>query len=132
MLDYARQRAIEMLKVPRRAVLASHGPGGLQVGEYSCQALGLALYLLLPGACDQLVNLEHGGRVTLLSAVWELKGEAHIIPLGAHQPELDITQKPGAKWCRLVRVEPFQMHIRRAGGWGNLETLDLAREPLDI
>jgi len=31
MLDYVRQRAIEVLKVPRRAVLATSGPAGVQV-----------------------------------------------------------------------------------------------------
>jgi len=59
MLDYVRQRAIEVLKVPRRAVLATSGPSGVQVSEFPCEAIELELYLLVPQTSDHLFNLEH-------------------------------------------------------------------------
>jgi hypothetical protein len=125
MLDYARQRAIEALKIPRKAVLGTSGPAGVQVGEFPCEATGLTLYLLVPRTSDHLYNLEHGSMVTLLANGWELKGEAQILPPDAVIPGLDLCREPGAEWCVLVRVDPCQVQIRREGGWGNLETIDL-------
>jgi hypothetical protein len=125
MLDYARQRAIEALKLPRRAVLATSGPAGVQAGEFPCEATGLVLYLLVPRISDHLFNLEHGSFVTLLTGGWELKGKAQIILPDAPDLELNLLREPGAQWCVLVRVEPCQVQIRREEGWGNLETIDL-------
>jgi hypothetical protein len=33
---------------------------------------------------------------------------------------------PNAEWCVFVRVAPVRIQSRRCGGWGNLETIDLA------
>ena len=41
MLDYARQRAIEALKITQKAVLATSGPAGVQATEFPCEALVL-------------------------------------------------------------------------------------------
>jgi hypothetical protein len=124
MLDYARQRAMEALSVPRTVVLATSGPAGVQAGEFPCEAIDLDLYLLVPRTSDHLFNLENDSSVTLLAARWELKGEAHLLPPGAPALQLDLLREPGAEWCVLVRVEPSQMQIRKEEGWGNLETLD--------
>ncbi len=125
MLDYARQRASEALSIPRKAVLATSGPAGLQAGEFPCQALDLHLYLLVPRTSDHLFNLEHNPAVTLLTAGWELKGQAQVIPAGASDLKLDLLREPGTEWCALVRVAPCRLQIRRQEGWGNLETIDL-------
>jgi hypothetical protein len=125
MLDYARQRAIEALRLARRAVLATSGPAGVQAGEFPCQAIELDLYLLVPQACDHLFNLEHDSKVTLLTARWELRGEAQIICHNSPNLELDLLKAPEAEWCELVQVDPWQIHIRRQRGWGYLETIDL-------
>ncbi len=125
MLDYARQRAIEALGTPRIAVLVTSGPAGVQACEFRCEALDLDLYLLVPQTSDHLFNLEHDSIVTVLTAGCELKGKAQIIPRGAPDLELDLWREPGAEWCVLVRVEPFQVQIRSERGWGNLETIDL-------
>jgi hypothetical protein len=125
MLDYARQRAIEALKIPRRAVLATSGPAGLQAGEFPCEAIDLDLYLLVPKTSDHLFNLEHDSTVTLLTDRWELKGEAQVISPNSPDFELNLLREPGAEWCELVRVDPCRMQVRREGGWGNLETIDL-------
>src|SRR3990170_2946427 len=124
MLDYARQRASEALRIPRTAVLATSGPAGVQAGEFPCEAIDLNLYLLVPQTSDHLFNLEHDSTVTLLTAGWELKGKAYIVSTGAPDLELDLLREPGAEWCVLVRVEPSQVQIRGEVGWGSLETID--------
>ncbi len=125
MLDYARQRASEALKIPRSAVLATSGPAGIQAGEFPCEAIDLDLYLLVPKTSDHLFNLEHDSTVTLLAAGWELKGKAHIVLPGTSDLKLDLLLKPGAEWCVLLHVDPCRLQIRREAGWGNLETIDL-------
>ncbi len=124
-LDYARERAIEALRYTRSVVFVTSGPAGMLAGEFPCEAIGLDLYLLVPQTSDHLFNLEQDAAVALVSAAWELKGDARIISPVPVDIELALLQPPEAKWCALVRVEPRQMHIRREGGWGNLETIDL-------
>lgn len=128
MLDYARQHATEALSLPRRVVLATSGPAGVLAGEFPCEAKDLALYLLVPRTSDHLFNLEHNSSVTLLSAGWELKGEAMVVAtMGISAPGLDLglLGEPAAQWCVLVRIDPVRIQIKRDGGWGNIETIDV-------
>jgi hypothetical protein len=125
MLDYACQRAVEALKETPTAILASGGPAGVQAGEYACEAAGLDLFLLVPRTSDHLFNLEYDSAVTMLTPGWELKGTAQIVSDCATVPGLALLKKSGAKFCALVRVRPRRIHIRRAGGWGSVETIDL-------
>jgi hypothetical protein len=125
MLNYARQRAIEALRISRRSVFATSGPAGLQIGEFPCEAVEQNLYLLVPKTSDHLFNLERDSSVTLLTDRWVLEGEAHIISSNTSDLELDLLRGPGAEWCRLVRVDPYRIQIRRIDGWGYLETIDL-------
>src|SRR5574341_600738 len=125
MLDYARQRAIEVLKIPRSAVLATSGPAGVQASEFPCEALELELYLLVPQTSDHLFNLEHVSTVSLLTDIWELKGEAQILSPNSADLKLDMLREPEAQWSVLVQVSPCELQIRREEGWGNLETIDL-------
>jgi hypothetical protein len=125
MLDYARQRAVEALGVPRTAVLVTSGPAGLQAGEYPCEAVDVDLYLLVPWTSDHLFNLEQHSSVTLLAAGWELNGVAQVVSPTALDIELDLLREPGAQWCGLVRVAPRRMQLRREKGWGYLETIEL-------
>jgi hypothetical protein len=132
MLDYARQRAIEVLRIPRSAILATSGPAGLLATELPCEARDVHLYLLVPRTSDHLFNLEHDPSVTLLAAGWELKGKAQVISPttpdlvpGTASLELDLLHEPGAEWCRLLRVDPCLIQIRREKGWGYLESIEL-------
>ena len=125
MLDYARQRAVEALKATRTVILVTSGPAGVQAGEFPCEVLDLDLYILVPRISDHLFNLEHKSAVTLLTPSWELKGKAQIILPGDSNLQLDLLRGPGVEWYVLVRVDPCQVQIRREGGWGNLETIDL-------
>jgi len=125
MLDYARQRAVEVLRASRTAVLATSGPAGVQASKVSCEGLDLTVYILVPRVSDHLFNLENDPRVTLLTSAWELKGKAQVILADVSDLELNLVKEPGAEWCALVRVEPYQVHVRMETGWGNLETIDL-------
>ncbi len=125
MLDYARQRAIDALSQPHKVVFATSGPAGVQASEFPCEARGLALYLLVPCTSDHLFNLEHNRNTTLLAAGWELQGEAQVVPAGTEDLELALMSEPGAEWCVLVHVDPLRIQVKRAGGWGNIETIDL-------
>ncbi len=124
MLDYAHQRAREILQDLQSAILVTNGPGGLQASEFPCEAGNLYVYVLVPQTSDHLFNLEHQSEVTLVNRVWELKGEARIVKPLEVEVDLALLQKPGAEWCALVCVVPRQLQIRRMTGWGNLETLD--------
>jgi hypothetical protein len=106
-------------------VLVTSGPAGVQAGEFPCQAVGLDLYLFIPRTSNHLFNLECEAAVTLLASGWELKGEARMISANPAQLELDLLREPGAKWCELVQIIPYQIQIRREQGWGYLETIDL-------
>jgi hypothetical protein len=125
MLDYAHQRAIEVLRIPRRAVLVTSGPAGLQASQHPYEACGLDVYLLVPQASDHLFNLEQESSVTVLTEVWELKGQAQIVPPGALNIDLALLREEGANWCAMVRVKPAQLQTRRQKGWGYQETIDL-------
>ena len=130
MLNYARQRVRDVLQIPRMAVLATGGPAGVQAGEFPCEAVGLSLYLLVPKTSDHLFNLEQNSAVTVLTREWELKGDVQVILPDAPGLNLDLIRESGPyanwlDWSVLVRVEPYQVQIRREAGWGTLETFDL-------
>ncbi len=125
MLDYARERALEALRAARTVVLATTGPAGVQASEFSCEAIDLDLYLLLPCTSDHLFNLEQDGRVALVTGEWELRGIAHALVQKERNPELARLRAAGTEWHVLVKVEPIQIQIRRPGGWGAAETIDL-------
>jgi hypothetical protein len=125
MLDYARQRAIQVLKIPRKAVFVTSGPAGVQVSEVPCEAIGLELIVLLPRTSDHLFNLGNDPSVTLLTSVWVLKGKARLILPNELHLEPGLLQAAEEQGCVLGQVDPCQVHIRREQGWGFVETIDL-------
>jgi hypothetical protein len=127
MLDYARQRAKEILRIPQKAVLATSGPAGLLLTEVPCEAVDLAIYLLLPPTCDHVFNLENDGAATMLTPLWELRGQAKILP--PEKSDLPILHLPERNWSVLVQVMPSRIQILRDKGWGNAETIDLSTRP---
>ena len=104
-------------------MIATCGPAGIQVGEFPCEAAGLALYLLIPTTSDHLFNLDSDSKITLLIPEWEMQGNAQVFY--GEIKDLDLLQHPSANWCVLVRVMPRLLHLRQKTGWGNFETLDL-------
>jgi hypothetical protein len=113
------------MMIPRSVILATKGPDGVQVSEFPCEALDLKLYLLVPQTSDHLFNLEHVSTVSLLTEIWDLKGEAQTLSPDSNNLKLDILREPQAQWSVLVRVRPIKLQIRNGEGWGNLETLDI-------
>ncbi len=124
MLDYARERARQVLKIPRTAVLATNGPAGLQLSELPCEARGLEIYLLLPQTSDHAFNLEHNPAITLLTTAWEMQGKARVA--GREETDLELLRRPEGEWSVLVQITPSRIHIFGKRGWGNAETIDLS------
>ena len=81
----------------------------LRASEFPCEAIDVELYLLVPRTSDHLFNLEHDPSVTLLTAKWELKGEAHMISPNTPNLELGLISEPDAQWCGLGQVNPYQI-----------------------
>ncbi len=125
MMDYARQRTIEALKTACTTVLATSGPAGILESEHPCEALGLVLYLVLPGTSDHLFNLEQDRRVALLTDEWGLRGVGRVLSSAETQPELKRLQPLLNDWYVLVKILPTQIQVRRRDGWGDVETIDL-------
>jgi len=123
MLDYARERAKEVLCIPSTVVLATCGPAGVLVGEFPCEAVGLDLFLLVPKTSDHLFNLEHSSNVGLLCNTWELRGKAGL-DADALSKVQRLGQEPGAEWCTLVGVIPRVLYIHGEKG----ETIDLEQK----
>ena len=125
MMNYARERAEEILKTARTAVLATTGPAGVQVGEFPCEAFELELYLLIPKTSDHLFNLEQDDRVALHTEQWELTGKGQVFSPGEKMPEISLLPKFKVGWYVFVKVIPGQIQVLRTDGWGPAETIDL-------
>ena len=125
MLNYARDRAKEILKTAHTSILATVGTAGLKVSQFPCEAVDLDLYLLLPRTSDHLFNLEQDSRVALHTDQWELTGRGRALLSGEKCPQINLIPKTGAAWYVLVKVAPSQIQILRPEGWGPVETIDL-------
>ena len=126
MINYARERAIEILQLTSTAVLATNGPSGVQVSEFPCEAVELNLYLLLPRTSDHLFNLEQDDRVALHTDQWELTGKARALSLEKKWPQISILTKTEMTLYVLIKVVPDKIQVLRSEGWGPAETIDLS------
>ena len=125
MINYARERAIEIMKTACTAVLATTGLNGVKASEFPCEAIDLELYLLVPGTSDHLFNLEQDKRVALHSRQYEITGEALILSPDEEWPQLSRFLKIEKPWYVLVKIIPDKIQILRHEGWGYCETIDL-------
>ena len=125
MINYARERAIEILKTASTAVLATNGPSGVQVGEFPCEAVDLDIYLLVPKTSDHLFNIEQDERIALHTDCWELTGKGRALSSQDNWPETSLIPKTETAWYILVKVVPSQVQVLRSDGWGPAETIDL-------
>jgi hypothetical protein len=125
MINYARERAIALLKPTRSVILATGGPGGPQIGEFPCEAIDLELYLLLPLTSDHLFNLERDERVALHSPQWDLSGKGRALAGEAAQLPISLLPKTGRAWYVMLKVVPGRIQVLRPEGWGPAETIDL-------
>jgi hypothetical protein len=124
MINYARNRAVEIMKNAHTAVLATAGLAGVQASEFPCEAVELDLYLLVPRTSDHLFNLEQDGRVALHTDQWELTGKGRALSPEEVWPRISLLPKTGAAWYVLVKVVPSQIQFLRSEGWGPAETSD--------
>lgn len=125
MINYARERAIEVLKTVHTAVLATISLAGVEVGEFSCEAIDLDLYLIIPRTSDHLFNLERDGRVALHTDQLNLTGTGRVLSPEDKWPSISLLPKAGKGWYVIVKVVLNQVQILRAEGWGPEETIDL-------
>jgi hypothetical protein len=125
MISYTRERAIAILKTASIAVLATVGSAGVLVSEFSCEAVELDLFLLIPTTSDHLFNLEQDGRVAIHTNQWELTGAGHVLSSKEEIPRISLLSKTETKWYAVVKVVPTRIQVLRSGGWGPEETIDL-------
>ena len=125
MINYARERAKEILQTARTAVLATVGPAGVQASEFPCEAVELDLYIMIPRTSDHLFNMEQDGRVALHALQWELTGKGRVLSPEEKWPQISLIPKTGTAWYVLVKIVPSHIHVLRPEGWGPAETIDL-------
>ncbi len=125
MLAHLKQRVVEVLAPVRSANLATSGPAGLQARVYPCEAVGMCLYLLVPGTSDQLFNLEYEPTAVVSTPQWQLHGHGHVLPLNQAPPALSLPTLAEAMGCVLVELRPTRLQINQLQGWGYGETIDI-------
>lgn len=125
MLAHLQQRIEEVLAPVQQANLSTSGPAGIQAQLFPCEAVGMTLFLLVPGTSDQLFNLEQQPTAVVSTAAWQLFGQGHILPLEQAPAELKLPQSANAVGCVLVRLQPERLQINQQHGWGYGETIDI-------
>lgn len=125
MLAHLKERVVEVLAPARSANLATSGPAGLQARVYPCEALGMCLYLLVPGTSDQLFNLEYEPTAVASTPQWQLHGHGYILPLSQAPPTLKLPTMAESLGCVLVELRPTRLQINHTQGWGYGETIDI-------
>ncbi len=125
MLEHLRNRAAAGLAQPRTVTLATCGPADLQCEALPCRALDQCLYLLIPRASDQLLNIEHREGVLVTAQGWQLRGSARILPDNDVPAALRAERLPEAAWSAWVVVTPMRLTLLDAHQ-KPLETIDFA------
>ena len=125
MLEHLRKRVVEALASIQVATLSTYGPAEIQANLLPCEAIGMCLYLLVPITSDHLLNLENRPDAVVTTLEWHLRGRAEVVEYDDCPAALALAQQPEAQWSRLVRIEPFRIHLRRRNGWGYSETIDI-------
>ena len=125
MLRQLRQRASEALATAHQIVLSTGGPADIQVEVLPCEAVGLALYVLVPRTSDLLFNLESNTAVVATADTWQARGVAALLPPGRYPERLAIARTPEAAWCEVVEIRPTRLQLRPTNGTGQGETIDI-------
>ena len=124
MLRELRQRATDVLGSARHVVLSTWGPADVQVESLPCEAVGLALYVLVPRTSDLLFNLENHTLVVVSADTWQARGVARLLSPGSHPDRLALASRPEAAWCQVAEIRPTLLHLRPTDGHGSGETID--------
>ncbi len=126
MLRQLRQRASEALSTTRQVVLSAGGPADIQAEVLPCEAVDLALYVLVPRTSDLLFNLESNTAVVATADTWQARGVARMLPPGEYPDRLAIAGAPEAAWCEVVEIRSMRMQLHPPGGQGQGETIDIS------
>lgn len=114
-LRQLRQRAGEALSAARQIVLSTVGPAEIQAESLPCEAVGLALYVLVARTSDLLFNLESNTLVVATADSWQMRGVARLPRPGERPDGLALARTPETEWCQLVEIRPTQMQLRPPG-----------------
>jgi len=128
-LRQLRQKASEALSTARQVVLSACGPADIQAESLSCEAVGLALYVLVPRTSDLLFNLESNRPVVATAETWQARGMTRLLRPGQCPEELAIARTPEAVWCQVAEFRPTRLQLRLADSQGQGETIDIWQEP---
>lgn len=123
MLSQLRQRASEAISTARQIVLSAYGPADIQAEMLPCEAVGLALYVLVARTSDLLFNLESNPLVVVTAETWQLRGMARLLRPGEHPDRLALARTPEAAWCEVVEIRPTRLRLQPRQG--QRETIDL-------
>ncbi len=126
MLRKLRQRASEALSTARQIVLSASGPADIQAEVLPCEAVGLALYVLVPRTSDLLFNLENNSLVVATADTWQARGVARLLAPREYPDRLVIARTPEAAWCEVVEIRPTRLWLRPPGVQGQGETIDIS------
>jgi hypothetical protein len=108
-----------------QVVLSTGGPADIQAEALPCEALGLALYVLVPRTSDLLFNLENNPLVVATADTWQVRGEARLLPTGGYPDWLALARTPAAAWCEVVEIHPTRLQLRTPGDLSQGETIDI-------
>jgi hypothetical protein len=122
-LRQLRLRASEALSAEQQIVLSTVGPAEIQAESLPCEAVGLALYVLVARTSDLLFNLESNTLVVATADTWQMRGVARLLRPGECPDGLALASTPETEWSQLVEIRPTQLQLRPPGG--KLETIDL-------
>ncbi len=126
MLRQLRQRASEALSTARQIVLSAGGPADIQAEVLPCEAVGLALYVLVPRASDLLFNLESNPLVVATADAWQARGVARLLTPREYPDRLAIARTPGAAWCEVAEIRPTRLRLGPPSGQCQGETIDIS------
>jgi hypothetical protein len=126
-LTELRQQANEALSTARQVVLSAAGPADIQAETLRCEAIGLALYVLVARTSDLLFNLESGAPVVATADSWQARGPARLLRPVEYPSQLALARTPEAVWSEVVEIRPTQLQLRhpRRNGRVQGETIDL-------
>ena len=125
MLAHLRQRVEDVLSSVQQANLSTAGPAGIQAQVFPCEAVGMHLYLLVPGTSEHLFNLENEPTAVVSTTEWQLHGRGYVRPMAQAPPELSLPHSTDAVGCVLVEIQPVRLQINQPQGWGYGETIDI-------
>ena len=123
MLRELRQRATDVLGSARHVVLSTWGPADVQVESLPCEAVGLALYVLVPRTSDLLFNLESRTLVVATADSWQARGAARLLSPHEYPDGLSTAGTPAAAWSELVEILPTRVQLSPKRGQAQGETI---------